>query len=67
MARHIRAREPGIEDTDVKGLLKAAELGSADGVAQSHVTSYAGLFALQSASTLAGPLFARVPIADSRK
>ncbi|GAA5934177.1 hypothetical protein JCM3775_006927 [Rhodotorula graminis] len=51
MARHIRSREPYIEDKDVKGLLKAAELGSADGVAQSHVTSYAGLFALQNPFT----------------
>jgi len=38
MARHIRSREPEIEDDDVKGLLKAAELGAADGVAESHVT-----------------------------
>lgn len=38
MARHIRHREPDIDDKDVKGLLKAAELGSADGVAASHVT-----------------------------
>ncbi|BGP12973.1 hypothetical protein JCM10213v2_000890 [Rhodosporidiobolus nylandii] len=51
MARHIRSREPDIEDRDVKGLLKAAELGAADGVAQSHVTSYAGLFALQNPFT----------------
>ncbi|BGP36832.1 hypothetical protein JCM10449v2_000734 [Rhodotorula kratochvilovae] len=51
MARHIRSREPGIEDKDVKGLLKAAELGAADGIAQSHVTSYAGLFALQNPFT----------------
>ncbi|GAA6047858.1 hypothetical protein JCM3770_004677 [Rhodotorula araucariae] len=51
MARHIRAREPGIEDKDVKGLLKAAELGAADGIAESHVTSYAGLFALQNPFT----------------
>ncbi|GAA5850523.1 hypothetical protein JCM9279_007528 [Rhodotorula babjevae] len=51
MARHIRSREPYIEDKDVKGLLKAAELGSADGVAESHVTSYAGLFALQNPFT----------------
>ncbi|GAA5989338.1 hypothetical protein JCM11641_002767 [Rhodosporidiobolus odoratus] len=51
MARHIRAREPEIEDKDVKGLLKASELGAADGVAQSDVTSYAGLFALQNPFT----------------
>ncbi|GAA5823449.1 hypothetical protein JCM5353_002152 [Sporobolomyces roseus] len=51
MARHIRSREPEIEDKDVKGLLKAAELGAADGVAQSHVTSYAGLWALQNPFT----------------
>ncbi|GAA6059592.1 hypothetical protein JCM10212_005091 [Sporobolomyces blumeae] len=51
MARRIRAREPEIEDEDVKGLLKAAELGAADGVAQSHVTSYAGLWALQNPFT----------------
>ncbi|GAA5961886.1 hypothetical protein JCM3765_006423 [Sporobolomyces pararoseus] len=51
MARHIRAREPEIEDKDVKGLLKAAELGAADGVAESHVTSYAGLWALQNPFT----------------
>ncbi|GAA5853550.1 hypothetical protein JCM8547_002502 [Rhodosporidiobolus lusitaniae] len=51
MSRHIRAREPGIEDRDVKGLLKAAELGAADGVAASHVTSYAGLWALQNPFT----------------
>lgn len=38
MAAHIREREPDIEDRDVKGLLKAAELGAADGVAKSHVT-----------------------------
>ncbi|GAA5831469.1 hypothetical protein JCM11251_004034 [Rhodosporidiobolus azoricus] len=51
MARHIRSREPDIEDHDVRGLLKAAELGAADGVAQSHVTSYAGLWALQNPFT----------------
>ncbi|GAA5983066.1 hypothetical protein JCM5350_006801 [Sporobolomyces pararoseus] len=51
MARHIRAREPEIEDKDVKGLLKAAELGAADGIAESHVTSYAGLWALQNPFT----------------
>ncbi|GAA6021131.1 hypothetical protein JCM11491_005648 [Sporobolomyces phaffii] len=51
MARHIRAREPEIEDVDVVGLLKAAELGAADGVMQSHVTSYAGLWALQNPFT----------------
>ncbi|GAA5922132.1 uncharacterized protein JCM15063_003197 [Sporobolomyces koalae] len=51
MARHIRSREPEIEDEDVKGLLKAAELGAADGVAESHVTSYAGLWALQNPFT----------------
>ncbi|GAA5892441.1 hypothetical protein JCM6882_005617 [Rhodosporidiobolus microsporus] len=51
MARHIRSREPEIEDRDVKGLLKAAELGAADGVAESHVTSYAGLWALQNPFT----------------
>lgn len=38
MARHIRSREPEIEDQDVVGLLKAAEMGAADGVAESHVT-----------------------------
>ncbi|CEQ42157.1 SPOSA6832_03941 [Sporobolomyces salmonicolor] len=38
MARHIRAREPDIDDHDVKGLLIAAELGAADGVQASDVT-----------------------------
>ncbi|GAA5887571.1 hypothetical protein JCM5296_002622 [Sporobolomyces johnsonii] len=51
MARHIRAREPDIEDRDVKGLLIAAELGAADGVQASDVTSYAGLWALQNPFT----------------
>ncbi|GAA5870259.1 hypothetical protein JCM1840_001604 [Sporobolomyces johnsonii] len=51
MARHIRAREPDIEDHDVKGLLIAAELGAADGVQASDVTSYAGLWALQNPFT----------------
>ncbi|GJN91722.1 hypothetical protein Rhopal_004745-T1 [Rhodotorula paludigena] len=51
MAAHIREREPDIDDRDVKGLLKAAELGAADGVAKSHVTSYAGLWALQNPFT----------------
>ena len=43
MARHIRSREPEIEDKDVRGLLKAAELGAAEGVGQSHVM-YAAFF-----------------------
>ncbi|GAA5915302.1 uncharacterized protein JCM6883_002390 [Sporobolomyces salmoneus] len=51
MARHVRSREPEIKDDDVKGLLKAAELGAADGVKESHVTSYAGLWALQNPFT----------------
>lgn len=37
MARHIRHREPNIADRDVRGLLKAAELGAADGIAECHV------------------------------
>ncbi|GAA5866711.1 hypothetical protein JCM3774_001966 [Rhodotorula dairenensis] len=51
MARHIRHREPDIEDSDVRKLLKAAELGSADGIQECPVTSYAGLFALQNPFT----------------
>ncbi|GAA5944393.1 hypothetical protein JCM1841_005567 [Sporobolomyces salmonicolor] len=51
MARHIRAREPDIDDHDVKGLLIAAELGAADGVQASDVTSYAGIWALQNPFT----------------
>ncbi|GAA6035307.1 hypothetical protein JCM8097_008809 [Rhodosporidiobolus ruineniae] len=51
MAKHIRQREPEIEDRDVKGLLKAAELGAADGVCHSDVTSYAGLWAHQNPFT----------------
>ncbi|GAA5954345.1 hypothetical protein JCM21900_005037 [Sporobolomyces salmonicolor] len=54
MARHIRAREPDIDDHDVKGLLVAAELGAADGVQASDMTSvesYAGLWALQNPFT----------------
>lgn len=38
MARHMRSREPEMEDEEVRKLLKAAELGAADGVAQSDVT-----------------------------
>lgn len=51
MAQHIRQNEPDIPDSDVKGLLKAAELGAADGVANVDVTSYAGLWALHSESS----------------
>lgn len=50
MAEHIRTNEPKISDSDVKSLLKAAELGAADGVAANDVTSYAGLWALHSRS-----------------
>lgn len=38
MARHMRNREPEMEDEEIRKLLKAAELGAADGVAQSDVT-----------------------------
>lgn len=38
MARHIRHREPDIEDSDVRKLLKAAELGAADGIQECPVT-----------------------------
>jgi hypothetical protein len=41
MAKHIRTREPDIDDHEVHSLLKAAELGAAEGVAQSHVTCVA--------------------------
>ncbi|KAI5480027.1 hypothetical protein MNV49_001992 [Pseudohyphozyma bogoriensis] len=51
MARHIRAREVDIEDDEVKSLLKASELGAADGVANNDVTSYAGLWALNNPYT----------------
>ncbi|GAA5979973.1 hypothetical protein JCM10908_001486 [Rhodotorula pacifica] len=51
MARHIRHREPDVEDGNVRGLLKAAELGAADGIEECPVTSYAGLFALQNPFT----------------
>ncbi|ORY72739.1 hypothetical protein BCR35DRAFT_333916 [Leucosporidium creatinivorum] len=51
MARHMRSREPEMEDDEIRKLLKAAELGAADGVAQSDVTSYAGLWALRNPFT----------------
>ncbi|KAL8276504.1 hypothetical protein RQP46_011105 [Phenoliferia psychrophenolica] len=51
MARHIRWSEPGITDSEIKSLLKAAELGAADGVAANDVTSYAGLWALHNPFT----------------
>lgn len=37
MARHMRVREPEIEDQHVRTLLKKAELGAAEGVAQHDV------------------------------
>lgn len=49
MAYHIRSNEPDIENDELKGLLEAAELGAQDGIADNHVTSYAGLWALNSA------------------
>ncbi|GAA6011580.1 hypothetical protein JCM8202_004076 [Rhodotorula sphaerocarpa] len=51
LARHIRYREPNLSDRDVRTLLKAAELGAADGLQACPVTSYAGLFALQNPFT----------------
>lgn len=48
MAYHIRSRENDIEDIEVRALLTAAELGGAHGLCDSHVTSYAGLWALNS-------------------
>ncbi|KAM0753688.1 hypothetical protein T439DRAFT_332249 [Meredithblackwellia eburnea MCA 4105] len=51
IARHIRANEPMIPDKDVKALLKAAELGAAEGIEQNDVTSYAGLWALHNPFT----------------
>lgn len=51
MARHIRTREDDIEDDEVGKMLKAAELGAADGVAQHDVISYAGLWALRNPFT----------------
>ncbi|BGP21858.1 hypothetical protein Rt10032_c01g0555 [Rhodotorula toruloides] len=51
MVRHIRHREPGIKDEDIFGLLRASELGAADGIVKNSVTSYAGLFALQNPFT----------------
>lgn len=38
MCRHIRHREPGIKDADIVGLLRASEMGAADGIVKNSVT-----------------------------
>lgn len=42
MCRHIRHREPGIKDKDIVGILRASELGAADGIVNNSVTCVLG-------------------------
>ncbi|KAK4058179.1 hypothetical protein OIO90_000918 [Microbotryomycetes sp. JL221] len=51
MAKHMRWRQPELEDDQVKSMLKAAELTAASGIGNQDVISYAGLFALRNPFT----------------